>query len=256
MPNPHNEPPDPRFARLCIISPHLDDAVLSTFATLADSGNLSRQVVTVVTHGVAGQVTRWSTLTGFADTAIEHEARRTEDREALALLGAEAVHLEGVAGDPSSIFTAVEGFIRAHAATLRQTQILLPAGAGRHSPLLERVWRRLKRQPDPHGPHPEHVQVRDAFVQGLRAAGIADWGYYAELPYAWHESLESCLSRLQRRGGGDLRIVRRMPEPTTKRVAAERYASQARFALGATPADRLAFCGHAEYLFIRQPPGR
>jgi LmbE family N-acetylglucosaminyl deacetylase len=241
---------------LCIVSPHLDDAVLSTFATLAESGSASNQVVTVITQGIAGQVTGWSTLTGFVDTATEHEARRSEDLEALALLGAGARHLGGIAGDPRSIVAAVDGFIRAQASNLRQAQILLPAGAGRRAPLVERAWRRLKHRFDPLGPHPEHVQVRNAFEQGLRAAGIPDWGYYAELPYARHESLDACRSRLQRRTGGNLHIVRRMPETTKKLRAAERYASQARVALGETPVDRLAFCGHAEYLFIRQPVPR
>jgi LmbE family N-acetylglucosaminyl deacetylase len=244
------------LSRLWVISPHLDDAVLSSFATLADSGSASRQVVTAVTRGIAGQVTRWSTLTGFADTAEEHDARRAEDLEALALLGAGAVHLDGIAGDSRSIAAAVDGFVAAHAATLRQSQILLPAGAGRHSRLFERVWRRLRHTPDPKGSHPEHTLVRNAFEQRLGAAGITDWGYYAELPYALHESLEACRSRLQQRIGGSLQIVRRMPETSRKLHAAERYASQARVALGEKPADRLAFCGHAEYLFIRQPAPR
>lgn len=240
----------------CIVSPHLDDAVLSSFATLADPGSLSRQVVTVITRGIAGQVTHWSTLTGFPDTAVEHEARRTEDLEALALLEAGAVHLDGIAGDSRSIAAAVDGFVHAQAEALRHTQILLPAGAGRHSGVFERAWRRVKHEPDAKGPHPEHVLVRNAFEQRLRAAGITDWGYYAELPYTRHDSLETCRSRLQRRIGSSLQMIRRMPDPTKKLHAAERYASQARIALGEKPADRLAFCGHAEYLFIRQPAPR
>jgi LmbE family N-acetylglucosaminyl deacetylase len=256
MPNLSSLLPEPRFARLCVISPHLDDAVLSSFATLTDSGGTPCQVVTVVTKGIAGQVTPWSTLTGFVDTAREHEARRTEDIEALALLEAGTVHLGGISGDAHSIAAAVSAFIREQSSSLRQSRILLPAGAGRQASLLERAWRRLKHEPDVQGPHPEHVQVRDAFEKGLRAAGITEWGYYAELPYARHEPLEACRSRLQKRVGASLYIVRRMPETTKKLQATECYASQARVALGETPADRTAFCGHAEYLFIRPPAPR
>jgi LmbE family N-acetylglucosaminyl deacetylase len=256
MPNPSGEPPEPRFGRLCVVSPHLDDAVLSAFATLANPGAGPREVVTVVTRGLPGQVTDWSRLTGFADTESEHAARRDEDNSALALLGTMALHLQGVSGDARSVAAAVDTFLGKHAATLRGVQVLLPAGAGRRAPVAERLWRRLRRRADPLGPHPEHVHVRDAFERGLRSAGLDDWGYYAEQPYAWHEPLETCRRRLERRIGTPLRMLRRTPDAAAKLQAAMRYASQAPFALGATPAERLDFCARDEYLFIRQPAPR
>lgn len=246
---------EPRAARLCIVSPHLDDAVLSAFTTLTDTAVPMREVVTVLTRGVPGQVTRWSTLTGFADTAVEHDARREEDGAALGLLDAAGIHLGGIAGDAASLGAAVDAFVQARSGWLRKARVLLPAGAGRRAPLPERAWRRLRRNPDPTGPHPEHLQVRDAFERALRGAGI-EWDYYAELPYCLHETPDACKARLERRAGTRLRAVRSIPDAAGKLRAASCYASQAPFALGATPADRLAFCGHAEFLFIRQPASR
>ena len=239
-----------KSARTCIISPHLDDAALSAYAALADPAAGERQVITAVTHGTAGNRTNWTTRTGFADSAIEHSARRDEDSNALAQVGARVVHLGGVAGDRRSICASIDSFVQSNSEVLRQSVIFLPAGTGRQTAIVEYVWRRLTRKYDPRGPHPEHVLVRDTFEICLRAAGIRTWGYYAELPYAQHEALEACRRRLVTRCGYALRIVTRTPDAAAKLRVAQCYASQVPLAIGITAASRLSFCDQPETLFI------
>lgn len=250
MPLPAEEAAGPGWPSVCVISPHLDDAVLSASVLLSDARIPVREVVTVITHGIPGRATDWARLTGFADAGSEHEARRREDERALSGLGVRVTHLGGVAEDPDSIGTAIRGFVSSRAGQMNGTLLLLPAAAGRQHSVLEALQRRLMRNPDAFAPHPEHVQVRDAFEQGLRAAGHGAWGYYAELPYARQESPESLLRRLQSRSRHALRMLRQEPVVDDKLSAAETYASQARLALGETPATRRAFCGEIESLFI------
>lgn len=76
-----------------VVSPHLDDAVLSTGQYLAGRGS----DVTIVTlfAGVpaAGVVTEYDRKCGFVDSRDAVTTRRTEDVEACALLNIAPVHL-------------------------------------------------------------------------------------------------------------------------------------------------------------------
>lgn len=77
-----------------VISPHLDDAVLSVGEWLAAHPGT---VVATVFAGVPGdamQCTDWDRRSGFATAAEAIAARRDEDRTALALLRAEPVWLD------------------------------------------------------------------------------------------------------------------------------------------------------------------
>jgi LmbE family N-acetylglucosaminyl deacetylase len=72
-----------------VISPHLDDAVLSCWHLLEGS-----TVVNVFTGlPEPGTVGWWDTLTGSSDSVERMHERRAEDAEALGLAGAEAVAL-------------------------------------------------------------------------------------------------------------------------------------------------------------------
>ena len=236
--------------RVCVISPHLDDAVLSAWGVLSDTAIPLREAVTVVTQGTPGRITPWSTLTGFADAAAEHDARREEDRRALGELGAVPLHLGAMAEDPRSLREAVRRFVASRIDELRNTLVLVPAAAGRQHSLMERLRRRLLRRPDPLAPHPDHLQVRDACERELQAAGLESWGYYADLPYLRFETLQALQQRLGRRRGRELRSVQIMPAGSDKLRVAGMYASQLKPALGDTPEARQAFCDWPEYVFI------
>ena len=139
---------------VAILSPHLDDALLSAFSALP------ARVVNVCTAlPPPGTLTRWDRITGAADSRAHMQARLEEDRAALATVGAEAVALgfldaqyrdEPLEPDAlrASIAAALEG----------ATEVWAPAGVGEHV---------------------DHVQVRDAAIE----LGVP-LRLYAELPYA------------------------------------------------------------------------
>jgi len=93
---------------LAVISPHLDDAILSCGAFMAHLAG--RCPVTVVTVFTAASPHRWSVSarrqmrsSGMSDPERFFEQRRAEDRTVLAELGATAVHL----GLPDALFRRV-----------------------------------------------------------------------------------------------------------------------------------------------------
>jgi len=78
--------------RLLVISPHLDDAVLSCGLTLAAHSNAF--VSTVFTAAPARNIrTDWDRDSGFASAFEAMHARKREDRRALTILGASPLHL-------------------------------------------------------------------------------------------------------------------------------------------------------------------
>jgi LmbE family N-acetylglucosaminyl deacetylase len=74
-----------------VLSPHLDDATLNCWSVLTGP---SHAVVATVFTGMprAGLLTGWDALCGASDSAAIMRERLAEDREALALAGAEPVH--------------------------------------------------------------------------------------------------------------------------------------------------------------------
>lgn len=79
-------PPD-----VIVLSPHLDDAVLSCWHVL--DGPLDVRVVNVFTGSPNGRRGVWDELTGAADSAARMGERREEDRAALAVAGRASVDL-------------------------------------------------------------------------------------------------------------------------------------------------------------------
>jgi LmbE family N-acetylglucosaminyl deacetylase len=78
--------------RLLVISPHLDDGVLSCGTLLA--AHPGAFVCTVFTAAPEkNMITDWDRQSGFADAFEAIRARKAEDMRALAILGASAIHL-------------------------------------------------------------------------------------------------------------------------------------------------------------------
>jgi len=79
--------------RVVVVSPHLDDAVLSLGAALAAAAarGASLTVLTVFAGGEASATTasRWDALAGFATEGEAVTARRAEDARACGVIGAE-----------------------------------------------------------------------------------------------------------------------------------------------------------------------
>ena len=83
--------------RTAVLSPHLDDGVLSLGGAISEAtraGSFVR-IVTVFGGDVASmrQASGWDSLTGFATEGEAVRARRSEDAEACAVVGAEQVCL-------------------------------------------------------------------------------------------------------------------------------------------------------------------
>ncbi len=147
-----------------VISPHLDDAVLSAWSVLrADpSGEVG---VVVVFAGVPAEGTsgRFDPVFGTTDSAALMRLRRQEDHDAVAAAGRRSIHLDHLDDqyrtappDPGELTASIA------AAVDRCSMLVAPAGIGRH---------------------PDHLAARAAAVE-LAASTGTDLSLYADLPYA------------------------------------------------------------------------
>lgn len=145
-----------------VLSPHLDDAVLSAWTTVGSDRDV---VVLTVFAGVppAGHLGRFDPIFGVTDSASLMRARRAEDAAALALAERTPIHLDFLDSqyreapvDLEAVATEIRERLRAVSA------IYAPAGIG---------------------DHPDHRDVR-AVAVALAAATGAPLRVYAELPYA------------------------------------------------------------------------
>lgn len=155
-----NEPPTSP-APVVVLSPHLDDAVLSCFAVLSRQGT-TRTVVTVFA-GVPepGATGTWDASQGVA-RSDEHMAERVaDDLDVMAGLGARAVHLPLLDQQYRTSRLTSQSLARRLEPHVEGAHVYAPAGFGQH---------------------PDHVLVRDAALRAF--AGMASLRLYADLPYA------------------------------------------------------------------------
>lgn len=145
-----------------ILSPHLDDAVLSCWHVLIQPGDV--MVINVFAGAPAGlrAPAWWDEYTGATDSVEGVRERIEEDRRALALAGRE----------PTNLGLLDEQY-REHAQPLEQ--------------LIEQIAPRLPPEARIYAPaaltnHADHMLVRAAALE-LRAAG-AELSLYADLPHA------------------------------------------------------------------------
>jgi hypothetical protein len=147
---------------VAILSPHLDDAVLSCWHLLAPPGDV---IVINVFAGVpasVGALAWWDQLTGARDSGQRARERVEEDRAALALAGREPVNL---------------AFLDEQYRDLEQPL----------APLAGQIARRLVPgvhvyAPAAFGGHADHALVRAAGLE-LRTRGFVV-SLYADLPHA------------------------------------------------------------------------
>jgi len=158
----------PAAGHLVVISPHLDDAVLSGWSFLRAA---ERATVITVCAGVAtAPPSDYDRLTRADDPAQRCRARREEDRRVLADHGWSPIHLDvldapyrtpATTPHPAVIAAAIAQRLPADA-----THLLIPAGVGCHE---------------------DHLLARDAALlldrSGLEANVMADYPYAAA--YGW-----------------------------------------------------------------------
>jgi LmbE family N-acetylglucosaminyl deacetylase len=207
---------DDELARVVVVSPHLDDAVLGCGQFLA--AHPGATVVTVFA-GIPDEYPDpgwWSRLGGFGPGDDVMAARREEDRQALDTLGAvphwldfcESMFTDGV------IRPSAEDIAAALAAALRDlapTLVLVPLGLA----------------------NPEHGVTHDAALalrRGMHAADPPAWIAYEDLGYnhipgqlAWR------VTKLFRSALWPTPVAMPVdPSTTRKRAALDRYPSQMR----------------------------
>jgi len=166
--------PDDELARVVVLSPHPDDAVLSCGQFLSRHPG-----VTVVTVFCGFPATypdppnRWAQLCGFEAGDDIIAVRRDEDRRALALLGATPVHLDGFAeadlqpDEPVATAAQVADALKPIIAALAPTLVVLPLGLA----------------------NPEHVTLHDAalLLRDRTAGQPAPPGWIAYQDVAYHQ---------------------------------------------------------------------
>jgi LmbE family N-acetylglucosaminyl deacetylase len=144
--------------RTVILSPHLDDAVLSCWHLLSGPGDV--KVVSVFAGVPEGAAGWWDRMTGASDSGERVRTRRAEDLAALAAAGRSAVHLDlldaqyRANGNDPSVLEALAPHLSADDA------VCVPAALGAHR---------------------DHQLVRDAGL-ALRDRGH-EVSFYADLPH-------------------------------------------------------------------------
>ncbi len=144
-----------------ILSPHLDDAVLSCWHLLSGPGDVS--VINVFTGSPPpGSAAWWDVESGASDPLVRMDERRAEDREAMAIAGRTAISLDFLDGQYEPVGQSLEDIV----GTLRDlvdpgTVVYAPAALGEHA---------------------DHEQVRTAAVE-LAASGQSV-RLYADHPHA------------------------------------------------------------------------
>lgn len=241
--------------RVVIVSPHLDDAVFSTSGLLLSAAAPHCEVMTVFTEGSTEADPAWAQAGGFADTVAEHDARREEDRLALARLGAGCVHLgfrpgSFTADDAARVVEQIAPPKTALDPTRGHVLCLLPAGAGLPAgrQRLLGLYQRLMRCPRGVPAHPEHLEVRDRLLPHLRRRGL-QVGFYSEFPYRWRDWRWSVRARLGKLCGRQVRRYVERPEPAAKLAAVTLYRSQLALVFGTTREEQIRRIDREEEYF-------
>lgn len=228
-------------APVLVVSPHLDDAVLSAHALL----HLDRPVdVLTVLDGAPDptRATGWDRLCGFADSTAAVAARHRENSAAmtglphtelsLGLLDSQYLDGPRPSGDGTALAEAVQEWAAAHPGPV---VIAVPAGAGRPTPGTHRASadaqstgqnssRRARREAIRRavGPlgralldvratlvarhtrpfcHDDHVWVRDTILASAPPAATVV--LYEDLPYLWGRPADDAVAALETSRPGD-----------------------------------------------------
>jgi LmbE family N-acetylglucosaminyl deacetylase len=149
---------------MVVLSPHLDDAVLSTFLWLAEAD--TEAIVVNVCDGIppSGRASDWVRLCGGRDDAEQARRRQAEDEAALAMLGRSSTGLGFLEADERPAEATAERIAeRIHDRVDAAAGLLAPIGMGSH---------------------PDHLATRDAAFRLWTSESSLRLGLYADIPYA------------------------------------------------------------------------
>ena len=239
---------------LCVVSPHLDDAVFSTEASMHALSDLKRLVFTVFTEARPDSDPSHALMTGFSGPVEEFEVRREEDRAVMDMLHLPFLHAGACPDDFSPVVAAhLVRSIFSDAAKQEippsRMLILLPAGAGSELGALAKLARRFLRIPTGCAPHAQHEWVRDGFGHALEGSG-ATIGYYAEIPYWWADSMGRLAMLPGANAGRRFVPMRISPDIDRKYAAARMYGIQFEMEFGRKAAYQRRAIGIQEVIFL------
>jgi LmbE family N-acetylglucosaminyl deacetylase len=164
-----------------ILSPHLDDAVLSCWHALTSMGEVAVINMFAAIPARDHPLSWWDRVTGATDSAARMRERLAEDQRALALAGRRAVNLEFLDDQYRGAHQPLDQIVAELRCILAPTAVLLaPAGIGGH---------------------PDHLLVRAAALT-LRENGFAV-ALYAELPHAIRNGWPQHIDNGSRRAPAD-----------------------------------------------------
>jgi hypothetical protein len=198
-----------------VLSPHLDDAVLSVYGRL---GPETTVVTALAGLPPEGCLSNWDAQSGATDSRARMAERREEDRRALERSGAVPVHLDFAdrqyvalgmpKPSPAWVAEALRPYLEG------ADEVLAPSALSTNSRNALRRWRR--------GRGSDHRLVRDAVLQVRPDATL-----YAELPYALSEDRGFTLPRDVRRPLRRQREQRLASELLADKIASVRcYSTQ------------------------------
>lgn len=143
-----------------VVSPHLDDAVLSCWHLIDGPGDVRVVNVFTALPGSGTPPAPWDRITGAGDSRRRMEERLDEDRRALALAGREAVGLDFLDSQYRDGPQNADALVAALEPLTEGIELVVPVGIG----------------------HSDHVAVREAALTlAGRGASVA---FYADFPYA------------------------------------------------------------------------
>jgi LmbE family N-acetylglucosaminyl deacetylase len=145
-----------------IVSPHLDDALLSA-TQVAMSGPSTVATVFAGPPPAEVELTEWDLLTGASSSLERYRERLVEDERANAVVGSRPVHL----AFPEAQFR--QGQLDAASCTAELTALMAEA---------ETVW-----LPTGVGGHPDHVLARKLALAALPDEARPAVGFYGDFPY-------------------------------------------------------------------------
>lgn len=214
-------PPSVPAGPVVVVSPHLDDAVLSCGRLLFAAPGSTVVTVLAGRPAVDAGLTPWDAASGFAAGDDVVGARRAEDRAALACVDATPLWLDGLdrqyrppglEADPDELAALLEPALD----RLAPATVLIPLGLA----------------------HPDHVAVAEAglTVAARRARSPIAWLVYEEQPYRDEHPVER-EARLAVLGDRGFAPVRARPRGRPGQAAARARA------LAAYPSQLLALGG-------------
>jgi len=187
---------------MLLVSPHLDDAVFSCEALVAQPQPID---ILTVFAGEPEPPRRgwWDETCGFESSAESIPARRLEDEAALAGTSHRRLYLEllelqyadrRTPDDERTIADAIGEWL----ARFPRGTVAVPAGAGRRQRRLSRFRDRFRDSSVEWPQHPDHLFVRDAALKGLVDSDATPL-LYEELPYLFGMAADEAVERVARR---------------------------------------------------------